>query len=166
MNSDEIEQAIDQFLIDKKIDFDVRYVAKVERDGWKCDRWRYALLKDNATEVMSGDYFTGLGHRKASPLTLARKPEFHNPRSIGSVNWDKKNLKPVEPSTTSVLYSLVLDAYAIEVSFKDWCWEYGYNEDSIKDLNTYNACCETGDKLRKLFTQADLEWLRETLQDY
>lgn len=65
-----------------------------------------------------------------------------------------------------VLHSLILDSSANEMSFDDWCLEYGYSSDSIKARDTYDACQRNTDKLCRIFPRKTLEALRETLQDY
>lgn len=53
------------------------------------------------------------------------------------------------PTAYDLLYCLQSDCQAAEGSFDDFCSNFGYDNDSIKALNTYNACCEGAKKLRK-----------------
>ena len=46
-------------------------------------------------------------------------------------------------------------------SFEDFCWEYGYDDDSIRDLKVYKAVCEEWQKMCQIFTEEDMEKLRE-----
>lgn len=55
---------------------------------------------------------------------------------------------PAPPEILDVLASLKLDSEASNISFSNWCCEFGYNEDSRKDFNTYLLCQESGIKLR------------------
>lgn len=56
-----------------------------------------------------------------------------------------------EPEMLEVLECLVSDATSSSMSFEEWCAEFGYNNDSIKDLKSYNECVKIGEKLHYLF---------------
>jgi len=45
-----------------------------------------------------------------------------------------------------------LDAQAADSNFNDWCINFGYDNDSIKALNTYKQCCDIAVRLRQYFT--------------
>ena len=55
----------------------------------------------------------------------------------------------VPPSVDDVLYSLAMESDACEMSFHDWCGNFGYDTDSRSALDTYLACQENGRKLEK-----------------
>lgn len=63
----------------------------------------------------------------------------------------RKNGRIKKPAVQDVLHSLFSDAMAGNLSFNDWCDEYGYSNDSISALNTYKQCCDTAEKLRMYF---------------
>lgn len=46
-------------------------------------------------------------------------------------------------------------------TFKDFCWSYGYDEDSMKAFKTYLAVQEEYDGLRRIFTKEQLDMLSE-----
>ena len=48
-----------------------------------------------------------------------------------------------------------------EGNFEDFCGEYGYSDDSISALNTYNAVIKQSNGLKELFTFDELEKLGE-----
>ena len=48
-----------------------------------------------------------------------------------------------------------------EGDFEDFCAEYGYSDDSINALNTYNAVIKQSNGLQELFTFDELEKLGE-----
>lgn len=123
----------------------IEYVGETTRDNdWQCDQWRVTL--SSKAGFHSFDYFTGLG--------LRHKPD----------SWGKR--KPSKPKVADVLYSLILDASAADENFHDWCANFGYSDDSIKAMNTYKACLETAQALRKHFSLDTLRNVRELLQDY
>lgn len=45
--------------------------------------------------------------------------------------------------------------------FDNFCSEYGYNGDSIKELETYRAVCEEWRKVAGFFTREEIEQLQE-----
>ena len=115
--------------MDKIIDnlpVQLTYTGETFRSDWgskgsTVDQWRIALT--SKAGYWSTDYFTGTGLRK-------------------------KN-RPIKPSVRSVMESLLLDAYAADCNFSDWCDEFGYSDDSINALNIYKKCLEIGTALRK-----------------
>jgi hypothetical protein len=60
----------------------------------------------------------------------------------------------------------LLDSSAADSSFDDWCADYGYDTDSRKALESYLECQQTSIKLRKVFTNSQLETLQTMLEDY
>lgn len=55
-----------------------------------------------------------------------------------------------EPDAAGVLDCLLSDGAAYDMTFDEWCGEYGYDMDSRKALKTWKACRRTGCRLRKL----------------
>ena len=56
------------------------------------------------------------------------------------------------PEDESILYAVVSDAEAgVHKSFDDFCCEYGYDNDSIKALRTYEKCQQTKTQLIDVF---------------
>lgn len=169
----EIELAVESFLQEIGVKF-VVYAAGtgLNRDGWTCDGWR-AEFRNKTGTVEMFDYFTGTGHRV---IFNERAYEFEklklkglNPRCIAAEQVRKQMeqcVHPFPPFAASVLYSLVTDSSANNMSFNNWCAEYGYDTDSIKALTTYNACCENAKRMRKIFTRDQIEKISELLQDY
>lgn len=164
--SKEKREEIEAILAGGDIQFHATHRGQVTRDdGWECDAWQTVFTRQTAgkPESIVFDYFTGLGHRK--PIKGAPKDK-GSPNTLYREQWEKRYLRPVAPHAADVLYSLILDASACEMSFRDWCANYGYDNDSIKALNTYNACCESGEKLRRFFTTNQLADMTHTLEDY
>lgn len=76
-------------------------------------------------------------------------------REAQRLREERKTLIPNEYSILSCL-----DGHPVG-SFKDWCWEFGYDDDSITALKLYAECQEEYDGLRKIFTNEQLEKLNE-----
>jgi hypothetical protein len=55
-----------------------------------------------------------------------------------------------EPTSYDVLYCVLSDASVLDMSFEDFCGDFGYDLDSRKAEQTYKACKKSGTKLRKL----------------
>lgn len=55
-----------------------------------------------------------------------------------------------DPSAADVIYCLCSDARAGELTFEEFCSEFGYDVDSRKAERTWRACRETAPKLRRL----------------
>lgn len=135
----------------------------LKRDNWECDGWILQLHKNNNTQMIN--YYTGIGRRKVSNFTKACIDRDYK----GSINHKHamaKHAKPVTPDVCSIIYSLNLDSQAIDESFPNWCDNYGYDSDSIKALNVYNACCDNAKKYYSIVDRATREQLEDILADY
>lgn len=169
----ETEQGVDSYLDSIGVKFVVHAAgAGLNRDGWECDGWR-AEFRNKSGIVELFDYFTGTGHRVISNPqgynNWSIKLKGLNPRCVAAESVRKQMsqyVKPFPPFAAGVLYSLVLDISADDMSFSDWCGEYDYDNDSIKALTVYNACCDNAKRMRKIFTREQIEKLSELLQDY
>ncbi len=85
-------------------------------------------------------------------LVLINGAEFAFKTGLGLRTEPKISYKPTlvhAPSIDDVLYSLVLDvSYGLE-TFRDFCDNLGYDEDSRKALKSYLECQEASDKMRE-----------------
>lgn len=135
--------------------------------------WRITISKGRGK--LTTDYQQGIGYlpksakydlKYADDFQLAVKTcetgklyrETHYPLVTGTV---------APPELIDVLYSLVLDTYAIEyATFEDWAQEFGYGIDSRKAEVVYNACIKISLQLRQLISDDSLRLLRELYQDY
>jgi len=82
----------------------------------------------------------------------------------GLVEKRGERIIPKKPTVKDVIYALYGDSRACNQSFNDWCSDFGYDSDSLKALNTYQACCESGVRLRKLGLSVD--YLEKEFSDY
>lgn len=89
-------------------------------------------------------YFMGIGHKPKSP---------------------SKRTFPV-PEINGVVYCLLGDMDCASESFEDFCDNLGYDTDSRSALETYLACQEYGNKLRKALSSEQIEEFRVILEDY
>jgi hypothetical protein len=71
------------------------------------------------------------------------------------------------PSDTDVFSSLLSDTSDIEgASFEDWAHSLGYDTDSRKAEKIFQACERTLLELKQLFSESELNDLREIFSDY
>lgn len=147
MDYREIENAVEQYLAARGIEFGAGYVGQMKDDsGWEHFLWRVHLSR-SPTKRFSTDYRMGLAH-----VIKSKKSYMQD--------------KPKAPTATQVLHSLIHDTRSGGMSFRDFCDDLGYNYDSIKDLNMYRECEEIAHKMRKIFTREEFEKFEEMLQDY
>lgn len=156
------DKAVADYLKEQGVIFNAVCRGEVKRDEWLCDKWDITFsIRGNTMET---DYYTGTGHRKATqPVPDHVK---RNPRSIAAHDWLKAYMKPQTPTAASVLYSLLSDAQGSEQAFDYWCGDYGFDSDSIKAFNIYNACCAIRHKLYALFNPEQRQKLNQLLEDY
>lgn len=140
-------------------------------DDWQKTAFKW-IIKINDVEF---DYYTG--HGNVTPKKLLWHDKNHLKQLQATQNAFNERLtnegfkqllsyvEPIKPKIEDVLYSLVLDSEACEMSFEDWCCNFGCDTDSIEALETYRACQKNTDKLRKAGIYINDE-LREFFQDY
>lgn len=183
-STDTAKAAVTAILESAGFAFSVTYSGEQTRDGWQCDGWLSTFAKQTRENpakpyaTYSFPYYTGLGLRtEPGPKEKAearwkvpgvtendiKRGTIYGRRYFAEI---EKLRKPKAPHAADILYGLITDASAVDSSFINWCADYGYDSDSIKALNTYNQCCETGQKIRVMFTRDQIAALREALQDY
>ena len=70
-----------------------------------------------------------------------------------------------KPSKKDVLDSMLADDVS-GIDFNEFCYEFGYDNDSIKSLKTYEACQRVTKALYNMFNSDEIDMLRELLEDY
>lgn len=170
------DETVAEYLAAQRISFTATLGGETKRDSWTCDEWRVTIARHDAppafapnaagkkTVELETRYYTGTGHRKsAKPMPAHVKT---NPRSMAAEDWRRQYLRPVAPSAASVLHSLLLDAQGAEQPFDYWCSDFGYDTDSRKALDIYEACCTIRRDLYKVLTTEQRETLHTMLEDY
>ncbi|CEF89634.1 hypothetical protein [Pseudomonas phage vB_PaeM_PAO1_Ab17] len=166
LSSQEIETAVDEFL--KSINVTLATVCRGERnsEGWVHDLWDVSLIRgDGRPGVLDTEFRTGVGHRRTTvpmPFDIRRLA----PNILARVEWEKRYLKPVAPKAACILSNLILDCDVGGHTFEEFCCDLGYDTDSRKALDTYMACQETTSKLRRFFSQEEIETLRRLVEHY
>lgn len=100
-------------------------------------------------------------HKKANPKFMDK--------SLQALVLSKlARFQKLSPDICDVMFSLFMDGSTqldFE-TFESWCANYGYPDDSIKAKNIFEACVDTGRKLMRTFTAAELAELREVFGVY
>jgi hypothetical protein len=76
----------------------------------------------------------------------------------GSISDAEKGIKTV--SAYDVLACISSDANCAD-NFKDFCSDFGYDQDSIKGLQTFRRCSLFAKRLKAFFTSNEIEQLQE-----
>jgi hypothetical protein len=173
-----------EFLKSINVDYSVKWVGIAgNNSNFKdSDQWQITFKKAGKFSE-SFDFYTGSGHRyiKKSVGSVTK----HYIESVKAVtgldkvliveskvtSQDKRDYSytdsyAVTPTQAGVLYCLLLDAESGSMSFDDFCSEFGYDNDSISDFRTYQACMAITKQVQKLFTSSERQQLQELLQDY
>lgn len=132
----ETEKKFSDYLETVGFNYSVEYKGEQTRDNWKCDAWVFTIKGQG----FGFDYYTGLGNRKAN--------------------------KPSKPQIAGLLYSIIMDGIACDMTFEDWCGDLGYDTDSRKALETYLLCQSNSAKYKKIFKPEQRAIIEEILQDY
>lgn len=112
--------------------------ANDKKADWKDTAFKYIVTISHCGRQMITPYYCGAGH------CVERFGE----------------KIPVYPSLADVLHSLLLDSSACDMSFAEWCAEYGENDDSRKALYTYEMCQKIGDELKRLFPRDMIDTMK------
>ena len=169
----EVENAVEAFVTGVcALSYVVAYTGAQKREDWECDGWRFTLKNQ------SFEYFTGLGLREEVTADTKKRAAYEftsltEKDKTGQTMYGRRYLQRVQalrepqiPPIAGLLYSLILDGSACSESFESWCVELGYDSDSRKALATYEACQQGIDRLRRVFTPAQIAHIQELLQEY
>ena len=119
-----------------------------KRDEWECNAWVVLFRKGDKTERF--DYYMGTGLVEKLRPVVAGRARFYGGQKT----------QPKRPDPLEVLHSISRDYVStVNVSFENWCSEFGYDTDSKKAEEIYNACRETGLRLLNLISVQDMEAL-------
>ena len=141
-------------------------------DGWVHDAWTISLWRRGEAFTMTTKYKTGIGHRENkagnSPPTMPRFYKLQDAENwLEGFNGAKNGpYRAKTPNVASVISSLLMDMDGAEMSFRSWCDNYGYDNDSITAFKTYQACDKIAQDMNKVFKRSELEELRTMLEDF
>lgn len=183
MNFEEIEAEVARFLKEIGVVFAAAFQGSREvvegEHKYEQDHFHAVFSKGKVAEKFN--WFQGEGHRVLSvPGNIMTLPTKWRAKKHLLVTRRETQIRKlvrgkyvyhpgywvIGPSPAGVLHCLVMDATFGQETFESFCQELGMNTDSIKDRETYFECQRTHDKLRKLFTHEQREYLQSLLQNY
>lgn len=185
LETEEETRASDRFALIQKLglEYSAEFIPFSKSRNAKEKRpslnWKVTIKRGNRS--LTTDYMQGYGHipviRLAKGNTSVTKDRYvrlvcemgrysEQEVSFEDLSFKTKTLLP-KPELQDVLYSLVMDANALDYpNFEQWASDYGYEEDSRSAEKIYRACLSTGLELRALIGNDALEKLRDLYQDY
>lgn len=152
--------------------FSVSAPLPVVKDEWPCIG--YTITISNNSKAYSFVYHLGVGHVKYSGkapysfmgeglskdeecmfYTRQRKPSaiFKDKHTEASLATKLAKAQKVTPHFADILNGAIdsIRNYTDAMDFDTFCAEYGYDNDSIKALDTYNAVMNEGKQFIKVF---------------
>jgi hypothetical protein len=97
-------------------------------------------------------------HGKHYRCTISGKDRGH----VAYDFWNSYMDRAKHPAKTPTAYDLLACIEKNEQgTFKDFCSDFGYNEDSMKAFDVYRAVQEEYSKTRRFFTAKELEEMQE-----
>ena len=123
-----------------KLDISVKFTGIKEYFNDKKERLtgQFRIIRDN--EVIIFDFGFSLYDTEIFNSTYKDKQEFFN----------------------NLLYNCLCSCksdYYIPSDFEEFCSEFGYNSDSIKDKKLWEKCLKQSNKLQKIFSENEIECL-------
>jgi hypothetical protein len=132
---------------------DLLHTGAMDANKWLHDVWRITLKRGEKS--MAFDFRTGTGHRRVPKRVIARMRATEMryttaDKSVPEMAAYRGLAIPCVPSVYSVLSSVIEDGTAVGTDFVEWCENYGYDTDSRKALDNYEACIRTGRDIRRV----------------
>lgn len=160
----EYDKQAEQFLKETNTEFKAEFLENglyFPNDDKTRDIYLITLKRGNReykfrfgnSELQSGKFFIWTGKGK---IATNDEKEVNKHRAKGEDV--KRNKEFQEPTAYDVLACLT--KYDPE-TFKDFCASYGYDEDSRKAEKIYNAVCEEWNNIKMLYTDEEINKLRE-----
>lgn len=146
----------------------IEYVGKAVDlcDGTQWEHFLWNVTVSYKNGFWSFPYRCGMGHVEKKPGALPMPNPPYKKGTIAYQSWVDRNMQPRKPKISDVLHSVLLDCDAANMSFNDWCADYGYDNDSMKAFKTYQTCCEYAVYVKKAFTKEQVDAMRAALENY
>lgn len=138
---------------------------KAKSDDWHDTAQKFLFTIKGKTF----EFYTGIGHRECAVSFSREREEYKRLKNANLTDHGLKSFiklsRATLPTIEDLFYSLVMDSSAADQTFSDWCSDFGYDTDSRKALQTYEACQESAVKMRGL-TSSSLDDLRNYFQNF
>ena len=166
----EYEAQAKQFLIDCNATMEIRFIGKEVPPHWLSETKphnKYLFTITTPKGKYTSYFWDSLWNTMVSEMTqndYARKKY--------KMNWDVlnyqekvkviKELNVLKANAIPTEYDILaaVEKYSYD-SFSDFCSEFGYSTDSISARETFLACGEEYAGLRRIFTEEQMEKMRE-----
>ena len=116
------------------------------------------------TRIKGGQYFTNLSEADwcfFNTHKIHPHATFMDLEGWASACARLAKMTGTKPSVEDVLAAVARDAEALTMTFPDWAGNFGYDTDSRKAEETYNACVDNGRKLRRFLSADQINTLSE-----
>jgi len=157
----EYEQQAEQFLTRNGIKFRAT-LSDSKPAPWESERSNYAQRIPTKASKERHHYRITLSRTISKPRPTSDPSCFKSDRVVfdfwGSIADAEAGNKTVTPY--DVLACISSDANCPE-TFRDFCAEYGYSDDSLSAMQTFRRCSAFSKRLRAFFTPQELEELSE-----
>ncbi len=123
---------------------------------------RWARKNVHRVSAQAGCYSVDVADLLRNPLPFGKR---HNPEGRYVTAVRKSAVKWMKPDVANVLMSLAMDSRDSDQPFEDWAPDFGYDTDSRKALEIWNACNDIrralnsglGDELMNELTECEEE---------
>ena len=159
--------SVPEFFKDKVISY--KLLAHEYRDDeWKCINFNISINNELF------EYHVGIGHLKniflydctADKMYISAYEDILKDRLRYAYFNYKPNIRKGYNNyciewldIVSIIFNLRLDM--TNETFKNWCDNFGYNSDSIRDNEMYKQCLSNTLKMNRIFTCSELEEIAE-----
>jgi hypothetical protein len=183
METTEARQAIIAALEAAQVTMEARHVPttynpNAGKDDWQHIAWSIVFRSPRGEFTTS--YRQGIGHlpedlrpkswervtiHQAQRIAWALKTGRNPDRRADHFHTGTPSKPLAPPDIADVVSSLVMDASAADYSsFAEWARDMGGNPDSIKELETFNACQRIALDLLRVFGPQTMEAIKEPAQ--
>jgi len=114
-------------------------------------RYRITISRNGSPGRLTFDFWGSISDREA--IELARLPEFQDRKA-------RKAALDARPTAYDVL-ACISSVATCPDTFRDFCADYGYDNDSLTALRTFKRCRAFAKRMRAFFTDQELEQLAE-----
>lgn len=181
MNHEEQKQAIVDLLARNGVTMTAVFVPQsMSRNSAEKDRtlnWRLTLINSATKQTMTVDYSQGIGNVPGwvNPRTLHLEELMGKPWESGKyavkpnsklASYMVKRATLPAPSASDLLYSIVADSTEEFSCFEMWAAEFGYDTDSRKAEQTYEACKQQTRDAQRVLGRTVIEEAAVILRDY
>lgn len=136
---------------------EIRFLGFIDDAKWPHYLWSVMITSEDGKRFERFDYKTGIGHARPTHV----KGKGSNQTIWESERPNKRPLEPcvlckgaktwaIIPKIDDIMECLFSDADAGSMSFKEFCDNFGYSDDSLLALDVYRACMDNDARLRKV----------------